>query len=65
MKACGTKLMRYVALCTGDGGGDGGDAWWAAAADEDELVDAPRRVERLDVTYARASKQVCRRCCRS
>lgn len=53
-----------VRSCPGDGVGSGGDAWWAAAADEEELVDAPRRVERLDVTYARASKQARRRCCR-
>lgn len=55
--ACGATQCTMWDCGTGEGGGSGGDAWWAAAADEDELVDAPRRVERLDVTYARASKQ--------
>ena len=56
--ASGTMFMHYVGPWTGDGGGSSSDAWWAAAADDDELVDVPRRIERLDVTYARASKQV-------
>lgn len=47
---------RMHLLMAGEGGGgSGNNAWWAE--DGDELVDAPRRVERLDITYARASKQ--------
>jgi hypothetical protein len=44
----------------GDGGAGAGaeEAWWARDDDEDAaLVDAPRRAERLDIMYARASKQ--------
>jgi len=44
----------------GDGGAGAGaeEAWWARDDDEGAaLVDAPRRAERLDITYARASKQ--------
>ena len=47
---------RMHLLVAGEGGGgSGNDAWWAE--DGDELVDARRRVERFDITYARASKQ--------
>lgn len=47
---------RMHLLMAGEGGGgSGNNSWWAE--DGDELVDAPRRVERLDITYARASKQ--------
>lgn len=41
----------------GDGGGGGG--WDDADLDGDgqDLIDAPRRVEKLSISYARASKQ--------
>lgn len=48
--------FRMHLLMAGEGGGrSDNNAWWAE--DGDELVDAPRRVELLDITYARASKQ--------
>ena len=41
---------------SGGGGGGWDEGGWDG--DEGDLIDAPRRVDKLSITYARASKQV-------